>query len=79
MNSPQPPLGIGAPVIGGAGELLGHVRTVYVDNATGAAAWAAVQGQHHSAVVPITQTLIALLTCRTRSAASRRGVPIQTG
>ena len=53
MNTPQPPLGIGAPVIGGAGELLGHVRRVYVDNATGAAAWAAVQGQHHSAVVPL--------------------------
>jgi uncharacterized protein (TIGR02271 family) len=53
MNSPQPPLGIGAPVIGAAGELLGHVRTVYVDNATGAAAWVAVQGPHHNAVVPL--------------------------
>ena len=53
MNSPQPPLGIGAPVIGGAGELLGHVRTVYVDNATGAPVWAAVQGPHHTAVVPL--------------------------
>jgi uncharacterized protein (TIGR02271 family) len=53
MNSPPPPLGIGAPVIGAAGELLGHVRTVYVDNATGAAAWVAVQSPHHSAVVPL--------------------------
>ena len=54
MNSPQPQLGIGAPVIGAAGELLGHVRTVYVDNATGAAAWVAVQSPHHSsAVVPL--------------------------
>ena len=53
MNSPEPPLGIGAPVIGGAGELLGHVRMVYVDNATGAPAWAAVQGPHHTAVVPL--------------------------
>ena len=53
MNSPPPPLGIGVPVIGDAGELLGHVRTVYVDNATGAAAWATVQGPHHSAVVPL--------------------------
>jgi uncharacterized protein (TIGR02271 family) len=53
MNSPQPPLEVGVPVIGGAGELLGHVRTVYVDNATGAPAWAAVQGPHHSAVVPL--------------------------
>jgi hypothetical protein len=43
----------GAPVIGGAGELLGHVCTVYVDNATGVAAWAAVQGQHDIAVVPL--------------------------
>ena len=53
MNTPPPPLGIGAPVIGGAGELLGHVRTIYVDNATGAPAWAAVQGPHRSAVVPL--------------------------
>jgi uncharacterized protein (TIGR02271 family) len=52
MNNP-PPLGVGAPVIGVAGELLGHVRTVYVDSATGAAAWAAVQGPGHSAVVPL--------------------------
>jgi len=56
MNSPQPPLGIGSPVIGVAGELLGHVRTVYVDNATGVATWAAVQGPHHSAVVPLQQS-----------------------
>jgi uncharacterized protein (TIGR02271 family) len=53
MNSPPPPLVTGAPVIGGAGELLGHVCTVYVDNATGVAAWAAVQGPHHIAVVPL--------------------------
>lgn len=53
MNTPQPPLVTGAPVLGGAGELLGHVRTVYVDNATGVAAWAAVQGPHHTAVVPL--------------------------
>ena len=53
MNSPQSPLVTGAPVLGGAGELLGHVRTVYVDNATGVAAWAAVQGPHHTAVVPL--------------------------
>jgi uncharacterized protein (TIGR02271 family) len=56
MNSPPPPLGIGVPVIGGAGELLGHVHTVYVDNATGAAAWATVQGPHHNAVVPLQQS-----------------------
>jgi uncharacterized protein (TIGR02271 family) len=53
MNSPQPPLVTGAPVVDGAGELLGHVCTVYVDNATGVAAWAAVQGPHRTAVVPL--------------------------
>jgi hypothetical protein len=53
MKRSQPPPGIGVPVTGEAGEMLGHVRTVYLDNATGAAAWAAVQGRHHSAVVPL--------------------------
>jgi hypothetical protein len=53
MNSPQSALGIGAPVIGGAGELLGHVGAVYVDNATGVPAWAAVQTPHHTAVIPL--------------------------
>ena len=48
-----PPLRIGATVIGGGGELLGHVGAVYVDNATGVPAWAAVQGRHHTAVVPL--------------------------
>jgi hypothetical protein len=52
MNSPQSPLVTGARVIGGAGESLGHVRAVYVD-ATGAAAWAAIQCTDHSALVPL--------------------------
>jgi uncharacterized protein (TIGR02271 family) len=52
MNSPQSPLVTGARVIGGAGELLGHVRAVYVD-ATGAPAWAAIQYTDHSALVPL--------------------------
>ena len=42
----------GARVIGGTGELLGHVRAVYVV-ATGAPVWAAIQCTDHSALVPL--------------------------
>jgi stress response protein YsnF len=51
MTGPQIP--IGTFVAGGHGEPLGHVGAVYVDNATGRPAWAAVRGRRHSAVVPL--------------------------
>jgi uncharacterized protein (TIGR02271 family) len=51
MSHPQ--TWIGATVAGARGELLGHVGAVYVDNATGRPAWAAVQGPQHTAVVPL--------------------------
>jgi stress response protein YsnF len=51
MTGPQIP--VGTFVSGGQGEPLGHVGAVYVDNATGRPAWAAVQGRRQSAVVPL--------------------------
>lgn len=51
MTEPQVP--IGAFVAGLHGEPLGQVAAVYVDNATGRAAWAAVQSGRHAAVVPL--------------------------
>jgi Domain of unknown function (DUF2382) len=51
MSGPQIP--IGAVVAGGQGEPLGHVGAVYVDNATGRPAWAAVLGRVHTVVVPL--------------------------
>jgi hypothetical protein len=53
MSSPQSHAWTGAAVTGGQGELLGHVSAVYVDNANGRPAWAAVQGRRHTAVVPL--------------------------
>lgn len=47
---------IGTAVLGSHGELLGHVGAIYVDNATGTPAWAAVQGRDHTAVVPLAQS-----------------------
>lgn len=51
MTGPQLP--IGTPVAGGRGEPLGTVDAVYVDNATGLLAWAAVLGGAGTAVVPL--------------------------
>lgn len=51
MTGPRVP--IGAFVAGLHGEPLGHIAAVYVDNATGRAAWAAVQSGRHAAVVPM--------------------------
>jgi stress response protein YsnF len=51
VSGPQIP--VGTLVTDGRGEPLGHVGSVYVDNATGRPAWASVQGRRHSAVVPL--------------------------
>jgi stress response protein YsnF len=52
-GAPDPRIPIGTAVVGAAGELLGHVGAVYVDNATGLATWAAVRSGQHSAIVPL--------------------------
>ncbi len=48
-----PVIPIGAPVVGSHGEPLGVIGAVYLDNATGRPAFAAVQGRKHSALVPL--------------------------
>lgn len=43
----------GAGVFGVDGQLLGHVGSIYTDNATGRPVWVSVVGATHTAVVPL--------------------------
>lgn len=53
MTVSDPSTWEGAPVLGGHGELLGHVDTIVFTETTGRATWVAVLGAQHTAMVPL--------------------------